>query len=123
MTQTGPAFHGELISADASAGVAMTLYGESSVTSLSLNAADVLAVTDVTIVCGAALTVTVFGGANQTLDAGETITAGDFAANGGINASFNTPYMGQLGCGVNVVASGAGAVKVQVKGWIQRRGS
>jgi hypothetical protein len=120
---TGPMFHGELVSADASAGAAMTLYGESSATSITLDTNDVLAVTNVTIVCGAALTVTVFDGANQALGAGETICAGDFAANGGINAAYDPPHKCQKGTGINVLASGAGAVKVQVKGWVKRKGA
>lgn len=126
--ESGVPFHGEFSSADASAlseaNSRFTLYGAGSATALTLASTDRVTITDVKLMVGSsALTATVYDGANATVDAGETVTTGDYAANGGEAQNFTTPHICQTGTYPKVKTSGAGAVKAQIRGTIVRVGS
>jgi hypothetical protein len=124
----GAPFHGEFSSADASAlsepNGRILLYGAGSTTAVTLGATDQVAITDVKILVGSsAITVTVYDGANNAAGAGEVVTTGEFAANGGEAQNFSTPHYCQVGTYPKVITSGAGSVKVQIRGFINRLGS
>lgn len=117
-------YHGEFSSSDASAlsepNSRILLYGRGSTTAITLASTDQVVITDVKIMCGAsALTVTIYDGANNVVAAGETVTTGDYAANGGEVQNFSTPHGCQVGTWPKVITSGSGAVKVQIRGRIQ----
>jgi hypothetical protein len=123
----GAVFHGEFSSADASAltepNSRFLLYGAGSTSAVTLNANDEVTVTDLKIMAGSALTVTVYDGSDATADAGEVISAGDYAANGGEAQNFTAPHVCQKGTYPKLKASGAGTVKAQIRGYICRKGS
>ncbi len=124
----GAAIHGEFSSADASAlseaNSRILLYGAGSTTALTLNANDHVTITDLKVIAGSALTVTVYDGTDATPDAGEVITTGDYAANGGeAQPGMQTPFTCQKGTWPKVKASAAGNVKVQIRATIFRVGS
>lgn len=128
MQLRGVPFHGEFSSSDASAlseaNSRFALYGAGSVTALTLASTDRVCVTGLKVMTGAsALTVTVYDGADATVDAGETVSAGDYPANGGEAQNFTTPHFCQTGTYPKVKTSGAGAVKAQIRGTIYRIGS
>lgn len=124
----GSAVHGEFTSADASAlneaDSRILLYGASSATAVTLDSNDVVAITDLTIVCGATgLTVTIYDGANNSVAAGERIMLGTFGANGGMTQAFQAPYFCQAGTWPKVKTSAAGQVDVNIRGYIRRKGA
>lgn len=116
-----PLFHGEFTSADASAlseaNSRITLYDVTK-TAITLAAGAYCVITDVTIVCGAALTTTVYDGGNNTVAAGERIAQGNYAANGGESKSFLAPHYCAVGTYPKVKTSGAGQVDVIIHGFI-----
>ncbi len=109
-------FHGELSSADASTPAAITLYGPRSVAPVTVGPNDFVIITDILIVAGADLVVTLFDGADTTPDAGEVIAKGSFPENGGASCSLQTPHICQTGTTVKVKAGGAGQVDVTIRG-------
>lgn len=120
--------HGEFSSSDASdlseSNSRFTLYGAGKASVGTLAATDQVVVTDVKVMVGSsALTVTLYDGSDATVDAGETITVGDYAANGGEAQNFSCPHVCQSGTYPKVKTSGAGAVKVQLRGYIRRAGA
>jgi len=121
----GVPFHGEFSSADASAlseaNSRVLLYGAGSTTAVTVGTNDQVIVTDVMIVAGAALTVQVYDGADNTVGAGERIAQGNFAANGGLSHGGRTPHFCQKGTWPKVKTSGAGQVDVIVRGTIVGR--
>jgi hypothetical protein len=121
----GEEVHGELISSDASTAAALSLFRDGSVTARTLDTStERLAVSDVVLISGSALTVDVFFDANAdgTVDAGERIVGGPVAANGGFALSFTTPHIGPKGITPKVKASGSGVIRCFVKGYIIRGG-
>lgn len=119
----GVPVHGEFTSADASAlsesNSRFAIYGGGSTTAVTLAAGDYVTISDLDILCGSsALTVTVYDGANATVDAGETVVIGDYPANGGIARTYRSPHVCQKGTYPKVKTSGAGAVKVVFHGFI-----
>lgn len=124
----GAPVHGEFSSADASALTEaqsrILLYGAGSTTAVTVGSNDYVTITDLKVITGSALTVTVYDGADATVDAGEVITIGDYAANGGeAQPGFRTPHTCQKGTWPKVKASGAGNVRVQIRGTLFRVGS
>lgn len=121
-TQHGKPFHGEFTSADASAlneaNSRATLYPPGSTTGLTLGATEVVVVTDIDVVAGAALTVTLYDGADNSVAAGERLLLGNFPANGGISSHLNVPHYCQAGTYPKVKTSGAGQVDVTIRGVI-----
>lgn len=124
----GAAFHGEFASADASAlseaNSRITLYGAGSTTALTLNSNDYVTITDLKVIGDVALTTTVYDGADNVVDAGETITKGGFPATGGeVQPGMQTPFTCQKGTWPKVKTSGAGQIYAQIRGTILRVGS
>src|SRR4051794_8687733 len=109
---TDTLYHGEFSSADASAlsepNSRILLYGPGSTTALTVGSTDQVVITDVRIIAGAALTVQVYDGANNSVGAGEVIDQGNFAANGGAAHDLLTPHTCQAGTWPKVKTSGAG---------------
>jgi hypothetical protein len=117
-------FHGEVSSSDASAltesASRILLYPAGSTTAYTLQATDQVVITELVAVAGAALTVTVFDGSDSVAGAGEIIMQGDFGVNGGVSEeSAFTPHRCQLGTWPKVKTSGAGTIKVNVRGTIR----
>lgn len=127
---TGSPFHGEFYSTDASApaneaAARISLYGAAGAGQIaSLNANDIAVVTDIKIMVGSsAITVQVYDGSDATVDNGDKITEGDYPANGGEFQHAYTPHFCQAGTFPKVRTSGAGAVRVQIRGYLHRKGS
>jgi len=120
--QLGRPFVGVFSSADASAlseansRFTLTLAGKTS--AYSLGAAEQVALTDLDVVAGAALTVTVYDGSDTSVGTGEQALKGSFAANGGISAHLVVPHFCQAGTYPKVKTSGAGQIDVTVRGVI-----
>ena len=123
----GVPFHGEFTSADASAldetNSRMSLYGPGSVTAVTLDSNDQVIITDLKVIAGSALTVTIYDGGNTTVAAGERIDLSNFGANGGVFEGMTTPHYCQKGTYPKVKTSGAGQIDVQIRGRIRRIGS
>lgn len=102
--QFGRPFHGEFSSADASAlseaNARFTLYGVDK-QAITLAADERVIVTDIDVVVGTALTVTIYDGDDATPDDGEKILMHSFGANGGISSHLRTPHY----CAVNASTS------------------
>lgn len=118
----GTPFHGEFSSANA-AGLdetnsRFTLYGPSSTSAITLGASDQVIITDLIVQSGAALTVTVYDGANNVVAAGERIALGQFAANTNMPAGLSTPHFCQAGTYPKVLTSGAGQIDCLIRGRI-----
>lgn len=124
----GSPFHAEFTSSDASTpanepAARMTLYGASSTAAITLGANDQVVITDLRVLCGGTgLTVSVFDGADTTVDAGERITVGTYAANGGEFQPMQTPFWCQKGTYPKVKTSAAGQIDVYARGVIIRKG-
>jgi hypothetical protein len=122
----GTEFHGEFSSADASAlneaNSRITLYPAATVSALTLGATDQVVITSIQLTSAGAVTVTLYDGADATVDAGEAIALAGLAANGFLNLSSDrVPHYCQAGTYPKVKASGAGAIKVIIRGWIESR--
>jgi hypothetical protein len=123
----GTEFHGEFSSADASApadeaAARFAIYAAGSASALSsIGATDQFVITDIQLVPAAALTVTVFDGANNAAGAGEIILQGDFAAKENVNPRFETPHYCQPGTFPKVITSGAGVIKGTIRGHIESK--
>lgn len=125
----GRAFHGEFTSADASAlseaNSRITLYSIENAGTITLASNERVVITDIFVLAGAALTVTLYDGGDNSVAAGERILLGNFAANGGLNGPLATPHYCQRGPTngyPKVKTSGAGQVDVTIRGVIERMG-
>ena len=116
----GEAVSGELNSANASGGATITLrtHGSPSVVR-SIGANERFVVTDVAVVTAPGGDVRVFLSADGSLNDGETVVRGTFAANGGMVRSFITPISGAAGAVPRVIAP-TGAIDVQITGRVVR---
>lgn len=116
---TGTPVRGEVDSADASSGVAFTLYEEGSLTSRTLGDDEYLEIYHVAFVTAAGGDVYVHVGPDVTIGSGETVLRGEFAANGGMTSNLNPPFAGQAGHLAYLTAP-AGNVDGQIRGTIRR---
>lgn len=120
-------FHGEFSSADASAlteaNSRVLLYGTGSTSAITLDTNDQVIVTAMTLVSTAAITVTVYDGADNSAGAGEVLFYGDLAAKGVVAQPFATPHYCQKGTWPKVKGSGAGQINLVLRGYISRIGS
>ena len=116
MSERGEPVHGEVVSADASGGVAVILYSDGGVTVRTLASTEFLTVTDVVGISTA-------GGAYalvaDTDAAGRRIVKGNADALGGIAHSFNTPRTCPKGVTPKFIAD-AGQVDVVITGFITK---
>ena len=124
----GALFHGEFSSADASglneSQSRFALYGARSTAALTLNAADVVTITDISVSSGGTnLTVQVYDGADATVDAGELVFKGVVPTNSTQSMRLVTPHECQVGKYPKIKTSGAGQVDVIIHGTIVRTGS
>lgn len=106
--------HGEVSSADASAGVAFTLHAAGATATRALTGTESLVITDIIF------TSTVGGAYSITADAdaaGKVIAKGFADALGGLTMSFKTPYKCPVGVVPKLVAA-AGAVSCVIQGYI-----
>lgn len=114
----GDAFHGEVVSADASgAGVAVTLYMAGATTAHTLAADERINVTDVIFISTAGgIYNLIFG----TVDAaGARVVKGNADALGGLAHHFDTPISGPLATGLLLIAA-AGQVDLIVSGYLTK---
>lgn len=122
MGHTGSRLHGEFSSANASAldeeNSRILLYGAGSVSAVTLGAGDTVCVTSVAVAVGAALTVTVYDGANNTPAAGEQILKVITAAAGTAVYHLPVAHACQPGTWPKVKTSGAGQVDVTLHGHV-----
>lgn len=118
------AFHGEFSSADASAlsevNSRVLLYPAGTVTAYTLAATDQVLIYRVTLVCGAALTVQLYDGADNSVGAGEKVLQGNFAANGGVGGPFAVAHQCQAGTWPKVKTNTSGQIDVTIHGVIRR---
>lgn len=117
--------HGEFASADASAltesNSRAALYPQASATALTLAATDTAVVHSLVVSsAGANLTVTVYDGADATVDVGEVIWRGVVPTNTTQHAVLSVPHRCQAGTYPKVKASGAGQVYVNLSGYVLR---
>lgn len=119
-------FHGEFTSADASAlseeNSRFALYlnkGTAAKTALTLASNEQVVITDIFVLAGAALTVTLYDGANNTPAAGERILLANFSANGGCSSILHTGHACLGGTYPKVKTSGAGQIDATIRGYIQ----
>lgn len=123
----GRPFTGVFSSADASAlneaNSRFTLYTVGSSTALVLAANERVVITDLAVVVGSALAVTVYDGADAIVDAGEVILKGSFGTNGGISQNLQVPHYGSACQSYpKVKTGGAGQVDAVIRGVIVREG-
>ena len=120
-------FHGEFSSADASGlsepNSRFTLYGARSAAALTLNAGDVVTITSLSVSsAGTNLTISVYEGADATVDAGEVVFKGVIPTNSTQSKVF-AGHECQKGSYPKVKASGSGQVDVVIHGLIERQGA
>lgn len=112
--QRGIEVHGEASSADASSGVALTLYEAGSTTARTLQSTETLVVTDVTLVATA-------GGDTRLVTdadtAGKRIVKGTLGTNGVLSMPLTTPFYCPRGVVPKVFAP-VGQVDCVVQGFI-----
>jgi len=103
-------------SSDASTAAALSFTNDNGV-ARTIGASERLVITSYHLVSGSAVTVELFddANANGTVDAGERIGGGDFAANGGLTES-SIEHPCQLGKTPKIKASASGTVKAVVRG-------
>jgi len=93
----GRPVRGVVDSADASSGVAFTLYEEGSLSSYTLRDNEYLEIHHVTIVSAAGGDVYIHVGDDATVGSGEVVIRGEVAANGGFATNLSPPFAGQAG--------------------------
>lgn len=124
----GVPFHGEFSSADASAlteaNSRFTLYqggGKSPPAALTLNSKDIVWVADIQVTSAAAVLVQIYDGADNVVDAGESIFTGQMAVNNTVYPNCTVGKACQIGTYPKVKA-GAGQIYCQIHGTIQNLG-
>ena len=121
--QYGDEIHGELTSADASAGADLSIYRAGETSALTLTD-EFVCITDIQVVSAPGGAVAVWfdndGGDGTAPSAGETIVRGTVAANGGIVMNFdNIPRMGARGANVRAAAP-AGQLDIIFTGYLKK---
>ncbi len=113
-------FHAEAALATAT-DATFTIYGAHSTSALTLAVGDYVVVTDALVSSDTAGTLSVYGGDNTTLDAGEAITSLQVSINDRYTASFVTPHECEAviaGWLLRLKSSASATAKAQVKGYI-----
>jgi hypothetical protein len=111
--------HGECISADATAGVAFTLYHAGTTTTVTLAAGDQVHVSDIAGYTAIDTEYDIFSGANMTVGNGERI-AHVATVTGGTpySLTFQTPH--KCIAGTAPAVKGAGAANFTFRGFVRR---
>jgi hypothetical protein len=107
--------HLEVVSADASAGVAFTLYAAGSTTSRALAGTEILMITDIIFVSTAGGTFNIVAGNADAV--GKRIAKGNVAATGGLVYQFATPFKCPVGV-LPYLFAAAGQVDCVLTGYI-----
>lgn len=110
---------GELVSADASTAVALTLYTNYDSLAFTIGSTQQFYITAICIVTASALTIDLFDdvATSGTVNSGERILGGAFAPNGGCLVPFTFPIPCKIGSTPKVKASAAGSIQVVVHGY------
>lgn len=116
---TGRPVRGVIDSADASSGVAFTLYEEGSLSAYTLGDNEYLEIHHITVVSAAGGDVHVFVGDDASAGTGETVIRGEVASNGGFSTNLNPPFAGQAGQSAYINAP-TGNVDAQFRGTIRQ---
>ena len=111
----GSPFKGEVVSADASAGVAFTLYPDGNTTAFTLGSTQFLTITDIIFVSTVG---GVYSIAADTQAAGKYIAKGNADALGGLAHSFSTPLTCPKGVTPKLFAA-AGQVDCVISGYVK----
>jgi hypothetical protein len=124
----GVPFHGEFSSADASAlsevNARIKLYGSNSVGAITLASTDIVTITDCVLAAGATgLTVQIYDGPNNVVDAGESITKAALVATTSVYPDLTQGHDCQAGTYPKVKTNIAGQVDVSIKGVIKTVGA
>jgi beta-lactamase superfamily II metal-dependent hydrolase len=118
-----PSLHGEFTSTDASGltepNSRALLYGDGSTSAITLATTDQVVITSVLISVGASgIKVSVYDGADNTVDAGEKIAVASVGANGFVNYTLPVPHRCQVGTWPKVKTSASGQVDVTLHGYL-----
>ena len=114
---TGPnlSVHLEVVSADASGGVAFTMYSGGAATARALAATETLVITDVLFVSTVGGTFNIVAGTTDAV--GKRIAKGNVAATGGLVHRFATPFSCPAGVLPTLIAA-VGQVDCVLTGYI-----
>lgn len=116
-------FRGVLSSADASAGATFTLTKEPTGGSLSVGASDQLFIETMSLASASTLVVSLFHGADATIDAGELIDIARTGSNAPTAARrFEPPVPLQRGEVPRLKCSNAGQIDVVIRGYVNTPG-
>lgn len=117
----GDEVHGEINSADASAGVEIPIYDAGKTTARTLQETETLVITDIQLVtaAGGDCSVILDADDDNALDEGETVVRGDLPANGSIEMSFGCGRFGAPGAKPHVIAP-TGVVDVVFTGYVKK---
>ena len=107
--------HGEAISADASGGVALTLYPNGSLTALVVGAKQRVVITDLIVNCATASVISVLA---ATAAAGRYVYRANMATTSQVTVHFITPYTCPIGITPLLLSGGAVACSVILQGSI-----
>lgn len=111
----GEAVHGEVVSADASGGVAFKLYRSGETTERTLAAGEYLNITDYSILSAVAETFGIYADSDA---AGKRITKIFAPINGGEVHALSIPHTCPKGVTPKLIAGGAGNVVSMIHGFI-----
>ena len=125
LTLDGVPVHGEFSSADASAltesGSRFALYGAGGTSAITLNANDYVSIDCISVSSGGTtLTISVYDGANATVDAGELVWRGIVPTSTSQFIVLRTPHTCQPGTWPKVKSSDTGQVDLVLHGTIYR---
>jgi hypothetical protein len=113
----GEPFHAEVVSADASGGVAFTLYSAGSATSRTLLSTEYVVITDLIFISTAGGTYKIVAGTADA--AGKRVAKGNAEALGGLAHHFETPFTCPKGVVPYLIAA-AGQVDCVLTGYISQ---
>lgn len=114
----GDEVHGEVISADASGGVAVTFYDAGTLTARTLSSTEFVTVTDVMLSSTVGGVFDLFFG--TTTGAGRHIVKGILDAKSGLMKILKTPRCGPVGQGITLSAA-AGQIDLVITGYISQK--
>lgn len=112
----GEPFYGEVVSTDASAGVAFTLYKAGSLTAYTLLATEFVTVSDFAIVRTAAGSAAIVGTSDAS---GSRLIKGDFSDTGGIVQRLQNEHVFAEGVVPQLIAA-AGTIRAFIHGTISK---
>jgi hypothetical protein len=118
----GDEIHGEVVSSNASAGVAFTLYKQATATAYTPTSTEIITVTDIIFVstAGGVYNLVFYPAGGSIADgAGLRIAKGNASALGGLAHHFETPRTGPKGY-LPALISAAGQVDAVITGYVSQ---